>query len=106
SVVVDVRGDQNNGFTGAVIGSGNDNISITNFAASASGVNSTSETDLRVFGDGDISPFLDATSTVGVGNDVISLTNDDIFAAGNPNNIATLLFYSDDLTQEGEPGTT
>jgi hypothetical protein len=106
SIVIDVRGDQNFSQAGvADVGGGNDNISITNFAAGASGFNSTNETDLRVFGDGDVSATLAVTSRVGLGNDVISLTNDDIFAAGNPNNVATLLFYSDDLTQSGEAGT-
>ena len=107
TVVVDVRGDQNLSSGGvADIGGGNDNISITNFAASASGSNSTNETDLRVFGDGDLITAPNVTSRIGVGNDVISLANDDVFSAGNPNNVATLLFYSDDRTQSGESGTT
>jgi hypothetical protein len=107
SVVVDVRGDQNFSQAGvADVGGGNDNISITNFAASASGANSTNETFLRVFGDGDVRATLDVTSRVGVGNDVISLANDDIFSSGNPNNAASVEFYSDDATQEGETGTT
>jgi hypothetical protein len=106
-VVVDVRGDQNSTQTGtADIGGGNDNISVTNFAAGTSGVVATNETDLRVFGDGDTLGTPDVTSRIGVGNDVISLTNDDVFAAGNPNNTATLVLYSDDRTDAGEPGTT
>jgi hypothetical protein len=107
SVVVDIRGDQN--FSQAAVadvGGGNDNISITNFAASASGADSTNETFLRVFGDGDVRATLDVTSRVGVGNDVISLANDDIFSSGNPNNAASVEFYSDDATQTGETGTT
>jgi len=106
SVVVDVRGDQTFSQLGvADVGGGNDTISITNFAASASGTNSTNETDLHVFGDGDVTATLNVSSRVGVGNDVISMTNDDIFAAGNPNNIATVLFNSDDQNQQGEAGT-
>ena len=106
SVVVDVRGDQNLSQAGvADVGGGNDSISITNFAAGASGLFSTNTTDLRIFGDGDVSANLAVTSRVGIGNDVISLTNDDVFAAGNPVNEASVLFYSDDLTQSGEAGT-
>jgi hypothetical protein len=106
TVVVDVRGDQSFAQVGvADVGGGNDTISITNFAASASGLNSTNETDLHVFGDGDVTGNVTVTSRVGVGNDVITMTNDDIFAAGNPNNIATVLFNSDDQNQQGEAGT-
>ena len=107
TVAMDVRGDQNfSDVDVADIGGGNDTISITNFAASASGVTSTNTTDLTVFGDGDVTGDFDVTSRIGGGNDLISMTNDDIFAAGNPNNAATVLFYSDDVTQQGETGTT
>ena len=106
SVMVDVRGDQNFTQAGvADIGGGNDNISIKNFAASTFGLSSDNTTELSVFGDGDVRASLIVTSRVGGGNDVISLTNDDIFASGNRNNEATVEINSDDANQQGEAGT-
>src|SRR5205814_351388 len=80
SVAVDIRGDQNFSNGGvADVGGGNDNISVKNFAAGATGFNSTNETDLRIFADGDLIASPSVTSRIGVGNDVISLTNGDSF---------------------------
>jgi len=107
SVAVDIRGDQNFSNGGvADVGGGNDNISVKNFAAGATGFNSTNETDLRIFADGDLIASPSVTSRIGVGNDVISLTNDDVFAAGNAGNVANVTFYSDDRTQSGETAST